>query len=64
MVEIMENDISDNKICSRCHRVLRDAQSRKLGFGPVCYKKHLQKQKVYLFELAYNNTRREENGRN
>lgn len=39
-------------ICRRCHRKLKDELSKELGFGPVCYKKHIEKQsKNYLFEL-------------
>lgn len=50
MVEIMVEDIS-KKLCTRCHRELKDSNSKKLGFGPICYKKYLQKKKVYLFEM-------------
>ena len=38
-------------ICKRCHRRLKDNQSTTLGFGPICYKKYLEKQKVYLFDI-------------
>lgn len=55
MVVIMENDISSNKVCNRCHRPLKTEQSKKLGFGATCYKKYLQKKKIYLFEFPYNN---------
>ncbi|GEN30256.1 hypothetical protein HNQ35_000040 [Cerasibacillus quisquiliarum] len=30
--------------CLRCNRRLKTVKSRELGFGPVCYKKHLQEQ--------------------
>lgn len=53
MVEIMGNDISSNKVCNRCHRPLKTEQSKKLGFGATCYKKYLQKKKVYLFDFKY-----------
>lgn len=46
-----------NLICRRCHRKLKDNISIKLGFGPVCYQKYLQKQTNYLFEMeAYDET--------
>ena len=50
MVAIMAEDIS-KKLCNRCHRLLKDKKSIELGFGPTCYKKHLEKQKNYLFDL-------------
>lgn len=53
MVEIMVEDIS-KKVCNRCHRELKDDKSKQLGFGPICYKKYLQKQKIYLFDLVIN----------
>lgn len=28
--------------CLRCHRKLTSEHSQKLGYGPVCYKKHLE----------------------
>ena len=30
------------KQCGRCNRKLKTAKSIDLGFGPTCYKKHLQ----------------------
>ena len=53
MVEIMVENIS-KKLCNRCHRELKDDKSKQLGFGPICYKKYLQKQKIYLFDLVTN----------
>ena len=50
MVEIMEKDIS-KKFCKRCHRELKDNQSKQIGYGPVCYKKYLDRKKIYLFDL-------------
>lgn len=31
-------------LCGRCNRKLKTEKSIKQGFGPVCYKKHLQEQ--------------------
>lgn len=28
--------------CGRCNRVLKTPKSVEVGFGPTCYKKHLQ----------------------
>lgn len=28
--------------CGRCNRPLKSDKSKEIGFGPVCYKKHLQ----------------------
>lgn len=49
----MEENIEKyNKVlCRKCHRVLKDEQSKKLGFGPICYKKYLNRKKVYLFDM-------------
>ena len=58
MVVIMESDISSNKVCNRCHRPLKTEQSKKLGFGATCYKKYLQKKKVYLFDFKYTDIKR------
>lgn len=57
MVVIMEENIS-KKLCKRCHRKLKDEKSKKLGFGPTCYKKYLNKQKIYLFEMEVKNDKR------
>lgn len=45
------NQKTDEYICRRCHRKLKDETSRKLGFGKVCYKKYIQKSTVYLFDM-------------
>ena len=42
---------TDNTICKRCHRKLKDMKSIKLGFGKICYAKYKQSTKNYLFEL-------------
>lgn len=56
----MENSILDeNKICKRCHRKLKDDKSKELGFGPICYKKYLQRQKSYLFDMNENEVNNE-----
>ena len=31
-----------NSTCGRCNRKLKSAKSIEKGFGPSCYKKHLQ----------------------
>ena len=54
MVEIMAVDDKFKKLCRRCQKELKDNKSKKLGFGPVCYKKYLEKQKVYLFDISVN----------
>lgn len=30
--------------CTRCGRKLKTSKSIEVGFGPVCYKKHLQEE--------------------
>lgn len=45
----------ENDICKRCHRKLKDDTSKKLGFGPICYKKYLQRKKTYLFDMEVTN---------
>ena len=50
MVAIME----ENTICRRCHRKLTDAESKKLGFGKICYKKYLARKRNYLFDIDMN----------
>lgn len=41
----------NNKYCKRCHRKLKDEQSKKLGYGKVCYKKVNLYKDIYLFEI-------------
>lgn len=50
MVEIMVEDTS-RKLCIRCHRELKDAKSKRLGYGPICYKKYLERNRLYLFDM-------------
>ena len=45
----------EEKICKRCHRKLKDEKSKELGFGKICYKKYLNRKKVYLFEMEVPN---------
>ena len=33
-------------ICRRCHRKLKDAESKKLGFGKTCYKKYCKRKPI------------------
>ena len=35
----MDVEVQDHATCGRCHRALKNAASRKIGFGPVCLKK-------------------------
>ena len=53
MGEITVGHIEEYKkvLCRKCHRELKDEQSRKLGFGPICYKKYMNKRKSYLFDM-------------
>lgn len=46
----MENEKS-NVICKRCHRKLKDENSKKLGFGKICYEKYMKRKRSYLFEM-------------
>ena len=39
------------KLCRRCHRPLKTEESKKLGFGKVCYDKYRKKKKSYLFKM-------------
>ena len=55
MGAIMVENIEEYEVCRRCHRKLKDNKSRKIGLGPVCYKKYIEKQKTYLFEMGENN---------
>lgn len=38
------------KLCERCNRQLKTVKSMGLGFGPVCYRKHLKEQADAEFE--------------
>ena len=52
---MVENIEEYNKtFCRKCHRELKDEQSKKLGFGPICYKKFMNRKKTYLFEMEDN----------
>lgn len=31
-------------VCLRCGKRLRSKESQKLGYGPVCFKRHLEEQ--------------------
>ena len=35
--------------CRRCNKTLKDPKSKLLGYGPDCYKKHLQETRRKLF---------------
>ena len=56
MVETTVDNIIDNQaVCKRCHRKLKDKQSKELGFGKVCYQKYLRRKRSYLFEMEVTN---------
>ena len=38
-------------VCRRCHRRLKDDESKKLGYGKICYCKVNLKEKNYLFDI-------------
>ena len=42
------------KRCRRCHRELKDEQSKELGFGKICYTKYMNRTKTYLFDMGVN----------
>lgn len=46
-------DIDVSKIrftnCLRCHRKLKTQESQKLGFGKICWQKHLTEHQTTLF---------------
>lgn len=47
----MDNEIwSDTGNCKRYGREIADEISLERGFGPVCYKKHLQEEAAAEFE--------------
>ena len=36
-------DVQENRVfCQRCGKRLKDTKSMEIGFGPTCYKKHLE----------------------
>ena len=39
------------KYCKRCHRKLKDNQSKQLGYGKICYSKINKKEALYLFDI-------------
>lgn len=47
------------KICRRCHRRLKDLESKERGFGKTCYKKYLEsisyKRRLFNIEEVQNN---------
>ena len=45
----------ENNICKRCHRKLVEDNSKKVGFGPICYHKYLERKKTYLFDMEVTN---------
>lgn len=57
----MELELKDIKLCKRCHRKLKDIQSKQLGFGPICYEKYKNSKKHYLFDIEKGNNTMELN---
>lgn len=56
-IMVVNTEISQNidqAICKRCHRKLKDIESRKRGFGSICYEKYLKNKQTYLFEVNDN----------
>lgn len=54
-MEIVEN-IKENtqegvKYCRRCHRKLKDEESKRLGYGKICYSKINKRRCLYLFDI-------------
>ncbi len=45
----------ESTICHRCHRKLKDDESKKRGFGKVCYEKYIKQKINYLFEMRDTN---------
>lgn len=35
----MANDVKEYRYCLRCGRVLKKEETRKIGYGKVCYEK-------------------------
>ena len=52
---------TDSVICRRCHRKLKDEESKQLGFGKICYKKYLKRKPNYLFEVNTNEVAKQRN---
>lgn len=44
--------VINNCLCRRCHRKLKDNKSKELGFGPICYRKYLKQNKLFLFDMG------------
>lgn len=44
----------ENKYCKRCHRELKNIESKELGFGKTCYHKYINRKRTYLFEIEKN----------
>lgn len=41
--QTLKTTINDNTpICLRCGKKLKSNQSKKLGYGPTCFRKHLK----------------------
>lgn len=37
--------------CIRCGRLLKDAEAKERGYGPICWKKISTNEQIKLFEL-------------
>ena len=42
--------------CLRCSRKLKTEETRKRGYGDICWKKVNENKKVRLFDIAKSNT--------
>lgn len=50
---------NNNKLydkCLRCGRKLKTEETRKRGYGDICWKKVNENKKVRLFDIAKSNT--------
>ena len=52
-MESMSKDT--DKFCRRCGRKLKDENSKKLGYGKVCYAKIKKQNCEFLFEMEKEN---------
>lgn len=53
MMENLEKNIHEH--CSRCHRKLKDEQSKIIGYGKICYSKVCNNKSSFLFDLEVTN---------
>lgn len=56
MVAMVENNIDEINehsvvLCKRCRRKLKDLESKRLGYGKICYAKTIAKNANFLFDI-------------